>query len=276
MLDHPLLATTPAGTSLFALNGLGSLMATCAPDGTVTERYRYDLFGNPVILAADGVTPKAASDVGLTPRFNGRPWDAECQLYDHRTRHYAPELLLFLQPDPYQFADSWCPYVYAGFNPVNFVDPFGTFWNVVAGAVIGAAIGGIGAALAGGDWRDVLVGAGAGAVGGAIAACGFPVAGAAIAGGLMGGWSGAKVGYRMGGASGAVVGALGGAAAGAALGAVGGAVGSRIGNLVATRSFGVIYGTLARNAVSNTVRTGVARSAARCSVATPAARAAAS
>lgn len=259
LLDHPLLATTPTGTSLLALDGLGSLMATCAPDGTVTERYHYDVFGRPDIMASDGITPKDTSDVGLTPRFNGRPWDAASELYDHRARHYAPELLLFLQPDPYQFADSWCPYVYAGFNPVNFVDPFGTFWNILAGAVIGAAVGGVGAALAGGDWRDVLVGAGAGAVGGAVAACGMPVLGAAIGGGLMGAWSGGRVGYRMGGTSGAIVGALGGAATGATLGAVGGVVGSRVGNLVATRSYGLIYGTLARTISNNSVRTGVAR-----------------
>jgi len=258
VMDQPLLATTPAGTSLLVLNSLGSLKATCAPDGRATERYHYDLFGHPTILAADGLTSKAISDVGLSPRFNGRPWDAATQLYDHRTRHYSPQLLVFLQPDPYQFADSWCPYAYSGFNPVNFVDPFGTFWNVLAGAVIGAAIGGIGAAMAGGDWADILVGAGAGAVGGAVAACGMPVLGAAIGGGLMGSWSGGRVGYRMNGAVGAVLGGIGGAAAGAALGTVGGMVGSKVGNVVATRSYGLIYGSLARS-LAIPARTALAR-----------------
>ena len=61
------------------------------------------------------------------------------------------------------------------------------------GAVIGGAAGGIGTALSGGDWKDVLVGVGAGATGGAItAATGNIALGGAVAGGLTGMWSGGR------------------------------------------------------------------------------------
>lgn len=239
--DQAALVHLPGASLALVTDAAGSLMACCNLAGAVLERYSYDIFGEPRILAADGVTVLSASAAGLQPRFHGRPWLAAVGLYDFRTRVLHPHFLGFLQPDPLAFSGSWNPYGYARYNPFNFTDPDGLWITIVAGAVIGAAIGGIGAALSGGDAWDVLAGIGAGAVVGALTGAGMPVAGAAVAGGMMGAWSGGRVGYREGGIEGAVGGALVGGVIGAGLGVATGYVGSRVGNAVGTRVYGAVF-----------------------------------
>ena len=102
-------------------------------------------------------------------------------------------------------------------------------------------MGGVGAWLSGGDWKDVLVGMGAGAVGGALTACGMPVLGGALGGGIMGAWSGGRVGYQRGGTEGAIIGVVGGGILGAGLGAVSGGIASFVGGAVSTRVYGTVF-----------------------------------
>jgi RHS repeat-associated protein len=258
LLDRPVLESSPAASYLLAHDGLGSLVAACATDGSVVERYAYDEFGAPAILAPDGVTARAASAIGRAPAFQGHPWLASAGLYDVRNRVYDPGLQIFLQPDPIAFSGSWSHHGFVRYNPLSYVDPFGAFWHIVAGAIIGAAIGGIGAALSGGDWRDVLVGIGAGAVGGGLTAAGFPVAGGAIAGAIQGAWSGGRVGYRLGGTRGAVLGALGGGVLGAGLGAASGGIASRVANRIATPLYGAVFNAVSRR-LSGAATANVAR-----------------
>lgn len=260
-LDEPVLASTTSATHPLVHDALGSLRVACDSAGAVLERYRYSAYGVPSILAPDDVTVRAGSALGIAPRFHGRPWLAGVGLYDFRDRYYDPALLVFLQPDPFLMVDSWSPYSFAHYNPVTYRDPFGRWLHILAGAIIGAAIGGIGAALSGGDWKDILVGIGAGAAGGAItAATGNPALGGAVAGGLMGAWAGGRAGYRMGGAEGAVAGALIGGTVGAALGAASGHIGGRVGNRVATGVSGALTrsltGTLTSRSVENIARYG--------------------
>ena len=47
----------------------------------MVERYAYDVYGVPTILAPDGVTPRATSVVGQPFRFTGQRHDAESGLY---------------------------------------------------------------------------------------------------------------------------------------------------------------------------------------------------
>ena len=55
------------------------------------------------------------------------------------------------------------------------VDDEGDFWHIVVGAVVGAAIGAISEAAAGGDWRTILVSTAAGALSGGLACTGLGV-----------------------------------------------------------------------------------------------------
>jgi RHS repeat-associated protein len=250
-LDQPLLVSTSAATYPLAWDGMGSLVAACDTGGGAQERYGYDVFGAPRILAPDGVTQRPASALGLAPRFLGRPFDATGQFYDFRDRAYDPDLFLFLQPDPFPFADGWCPYAFVGYNPVSFADPYGQWLHVVLGAVVFGVIGGVGAALKGGDLGDILAGAGAGAVGGAITfATGNPILGAAAAGGLAGAWSGGRAGYQnarglgITPAKGLVLGGVAGGAFGATVGALSGWAGGLASNLAGTSAAGLINRSL--------------------------------
>jgi RHS repeat-associated protein len=250
-LDRPLIRSTSAGSQLFGYDSMGSLIVACDPGGTVLERYRYGIFGMPEILDPGGTTVQPASPFGIAPRFLGRPWVASCGLYDFRDRWYDPSLLVFLQPDPIPFGDAWSPYPFCGFNPINFHDPYGRWLHILLGALVGAAVGGVGAWLGGGDWKDVLAGIGSGAVGGAVtAATGNLALGGAVAGGLMGGWSGGRAGYKADGISGALLGGTVGTVVGAGIGYVGGAVAGRVGNAVATSTSGLINRTLVNQGVA--------------------------
>lgn len=103
----------------------GGLSTLCVTDagGIVRERHRYSPFGEPELLAADGVTPIVP---GLAePMWRGMPLLGTFGLYTTTWRLYDPELGVFLSRDPMLYADSASPYVYCGQDPVNFADPDG-------------------------------------------------------------------------------------------------------------------------------------------------------
>lgn len=81
-------------------------------------------------------------------------------------------------------------YSYCGNNPITRIDEQGKFWNVVAGAAIGAIVSFVGTAVAnvssGRAWNSGIIGATlGGAVAGALTGAGFAVAGA-FAGAFVG------------------------------------------------------------------------------------------
>ncbi len=81
-------------------------------------------------------------------------------------------------------------YSYCGNNPITRIDEQGKFWNIVAGAAIGAVVSFVGTAVAnvssGRKWNSGIIGATlGGAVAGALTGAGFAVAGA-FAGAFIG------------------------------------------------------------------------------------------
>lgn len=238
-LDQPVLAHSAAGSFVLARDETGSLVAVADPAGRVVDRYRYALFGEPAVLAPDGVTAVAAPASGLAPHFQGRPWLAEAGLYDFRNRAFDPQLLGFLQPDPIPFGDSWNPYVFARYNPRNFVDPYGELPTIVAGAIIGAGLGLVSALISGGDAGDIATAIVSGAIAGGLAGAGLPILGGAAAGALSGGVMGARLGSntRLGAVGGFITGAI----VGAGLGVVGGYVGARVGTAAGTRVYATVF-----------------------------------
>lgn len=199
---------------------LGSTRALVDPaTGRIVQALHYTPFG--ALLGAPGQP--------LVPYlYAGDEWcqvDPDAGLYDLGARLYDPHLRRFYAVDPAGQFPS--PYLYAGDDPVDEVDPDGEFAflalaiAVGIGLVVGAAAGGVtyeinrrssGESFDGGKLALYMtVGAGAGALGGAA---GFG-AGALVGGGLatagMATYSSAATGVIVGGVSGAVDGLVAGA-----------------------------------------------------------------
>lgn len=193
---------------------LGSTRVVVDEAGTVIAAFDYLSFGD-LMRTAHG-NPEM-----ISYRYTGQEFDAELELYNYRARFYDPRLGRFYATDPKaQFAS---PYLYAGNNPINLVDPDGaelvTFLAIVAvGALVGAAAGGGVAAykgveegLEGWDLAGyIAAGAGIGAVAGAASAAGGVAAfaaGSAVAAGASSTAAGLAFGTLAGAGVGATVGA---------------------------------------------------------------------
>ncbi len=179
-----LLGMSSGGTNYYYLyDGIGSVAAVVNASGSsVVDRYSYSPYGR---------TLSATGSVFNPIRFAGGYLDTYTGLYHFGARYYDPNTATWTQPDPLGGSLSnpltMNPYVYAGDNPVNYVDPsgtslsaafhYGTQWSgygFVGGAVVGCGVGGTAGGIIG------IGGGPAGVVLGAIAGCTF--GGAALAG----------------------------------------------------------------------------------------------
>jgi len=104
----------------------GSVTHLTKPDGTVFERYRYDVFGTPTIY--DGSwTVLTASAVSNLFMFTGREYNATFGFYEYRARAYNPTLGRFMSEDPKLFdAGDYNLFRYCHNDPIDFTDPTGT------------------------------------------------------------------------------------------------------------------------------------------------------
>jgi RHS repeat-associated protein len=75
----------------------------------------------------------------LRPGFPGQS-QVLSDLYYNRARDYDPVLGRYIQADPIGLLGDVNPYLYAGADPVNMIDPDGHFLVPLAGAVIGAGL----------------------------------------------------------------------------------------------------------------------------------------
>jgi RHS repeat-associated protein len=213
----------------------GSTTLVTAGDGTVRLRIRYDPWGRILSEEADGGDGETLGEV---PRFDGYRLLEEFSLYLSPTRAYDPLLGRFTTPDP-AIPDLLHPaghnrYAYAANNPATVTDPSGLWWKtllaaialvavavitvltygatsaslvVLAGMVVGGAVGGIAAWQKGGD---IALGIFAGAAIGGTFALGGAVASAAIGKAIGGKGAGAFFGKFLGKAVGGVLGGVGG------------------------------------------------------------------
>jgi RHS repeat-associated protein len=115
-------SSSSAFNYFYNLDGLGSVSNLTNSAGTVQETYSYDAWGN--ALTATG-------DVGTQNkfRFTGQALDPASGLYFLRARYYDQSSGRLLSKDPFSgfagFPLTTHRYIYAGNNPVKFVDPTG-------------------------------------------------------------------------------------------------------------------------------------------------------
>lgn len=105
-------------------DSIGSVVAMVKENGTVAGTYRYDPYGK---ITSDG--PGGSPTVDNPYTFAGYYRDDETGLYKAGERYYDPSSSTWTQKDPLsqiQSPNEANPYVYAGADPVNRVDPSGT------------------------------------------------------------------------------------------------------------------------------------------------------
>lgn len=181
----------------FEKNLQGDIIAIYNEGGGKIGTYSYDAWGNFIVTVSSGITTLERAIVeDYNPyRYRGYYFDIESGWYYLQSRYYNPEWGRFISPDhhnvlmatPMGLTDKNL-FAYCDNNPTMRIDENGEFWNIVAGAVIGAAIN-IGVSyfttvLSGGKYtlENAIVDGLSGAVTGAFAATGL----GAIAQGLVG------------------------------------------------------------------------------------------
>ena len=94
---------------------------TAVTTGDTKAEYFYDAFGN----------KQTDTDTSTNPfEYCGEYFDDETGLIYLRNRYYDPTNGRFVTEDPARDGENW--YVYAGNNPVNFVDPDGKVSEALA------------------------------------------------------------------------------------------------------------------------------------------------
>ena len=167
----------------------GNIVAILDRDGNIVVKYIYDCWGNHAVIDANGQDIVNMQHIGnLNPfRYRGYYYDTETGLYYLQTRYYDPELGRFISQDSIEYADYESVnglnlYAYCGNDPVNNIDPMGTwswkkFWKrfgIIVGAVV--AVAAVTAAVV------LTAGAAAVALGASAAVTAGIMAGAAVGG----------------------------------------------------------------------------------------------
>ena len=104
----------------YLVDGLGSVVAMTDSAGTITNTFQYDPFGKDI-----GTTGTVKNPI----RFQGQYYSSSLKLYKMGLRFYDPALGRWTQRDPVEQplqGSGWNDYVFAGDNPVNYLDPTGT------------------------------------------------------------------------------------------------------------------------------------------------------
>ncbi len=119
-IDEPLAMQKAGSLSYFSVDGLGSVVATNDPSGTVTYSVVFDAWGN----------VKAETGTRTHPfTYTGREV-GEAGLHFYRARFYQPGIGRFTQEDPLDLAPTVHPYRYPSNSPTIYLDPLG-LWDWV-------------------------------------------------------------------------------------------------------------------------------------------------
>ncbi len=238
---------------------LGSTRLVVDEAGTVIATFDYLPFGDSQ-ETADGNNSNI-----ISYRYTGQEFDPELGLYNYRARFYDPRLGRFYAIDPAgQFAS---PYLYAGNNPITYIDSTGQIaWCNIFGGIGGAILIGVGIgitlATAGTLYLGVggtLIGAGFNTLAYSVSVSkekfklkdyGLALAGGAVEGAIIG------VGGAVGGAlSGSLFKALG----GLAIESIAGGLGADANQLISNWSTSGWLSTFAVGALGTFAASGILR-----------------
>ena len=163
---------------MYLRNAQNDIIGLLDKDGKVVVRYTYDSWGQ--VVKIEG-TLKDKVRARNPFRYKGYYYDVETGLYYCRSRYYDPAIRRFISADDTQVLRDNLDmlgeknlYAYCDDNPITRVDGDGQCWNIVVGAVIGAAMnvlaGGVAAAVTGQEYTvtDMIVAGFAGAVAGGL------------------------------------------------------------------------------------------------------------
>jgi RHS repeat-associated protein len=116
--------------SFYGYDGGGSVRQLTNTVGVVTDEYEYDAFGNS--FTKSGTTPN-------NYLYRGEQYDSDLALYYLRARYYNPNTGRFLSRDPLagnaKDPASLHKYLYAGGDPINYIDPRGSSPLVEGGSL---------------------------------------------------------------------------------------------------------------------------------------------
>ena len=137
------------GTYFYRKDILGNITGILDSDGKIVVRYKYDAWGNHVVLNPDGSENESSTFIGnINPfRYRGYYYDVETGLYYLKTRYYDPETGRFITIDDVSYLapdtiNGLNLYAYCGNNPVMNVDPEGTFViSLITGLIVSFVIG---------------------------------------------------------------------------------------------------------------------------------------
>ena len=103
---------------------LDTVTEITSTNGTVVERYGYDVYGQPTVFDS-AFNPQPSTAIGNRFLFQGREYDHRHGLYNFRYRYYSPTLGRFVQTDPLGDDGGLNLYAFSDSNPANLIDPFG-------------------------------------------------------------------------------------------------------------------------------------------------------
>ena len=151
----------------YVLNAQGDVVRIVNSSRSTVASYTYDPWGK--IISSSGTL----ADINPL-RYRGYYYDSETGFYYLQSRYYDPEIGRFINADSYASTDatgllSTNMFAYCENDPVNKSDPSGEFWNIVAGAALGAGMEVLtqlatGTKLRDINWVDVAVQGAVGAV----------------------------------------------------------------------------------------------------------------
>ena len=150
---------------------LGSILAISNENGGLEEQRQYGAWGRVDRFKKSSKDSVFDHNSILNRGYTGHEHFFEVSLIHMNGRLYDAQLARFLSPDnfvqdPYN-TQNFNRYGYVLNNPLVNADPSG---EIIMAALVGAAIGAITAAISGGDFGDILLGA---IIGGATAIAGF-------------------------------------------------------------------------------------------------------
>src|SRR5262249_50205179 len=115
-IDQPLAETRLGTTVFYEQDGLGTVTSLSGLNGTLTNTYTYDTFGN--VTGSTGSFPNPL-------QYTGHNYDPETGLLYYRARYYDQTVGRFLTEDPARFGEGIDFYIYVLNNPLIWRDPEG-------------------------------------------------------------------------------------------------------------------------------------------------------